>query len=314
MQPTEVQKKVLEQLRSGDREVTHVGPANNGKTMLILQAAAMLARECVGQNLLVLTKDQPSENVLGVFVKASEYQQSKNKVVALFEGGSRLVILSGKNRMTSALGMGHYFFFGLDDAHEFTAAQVEMMRRRCLHAGEGIFLICTQRAFSFSEVYAAARMAEEGEQTYDSTAPTLQHIKRVNQLLIDFSIELLRRACCHDNSKLENPEKYFWDLLTPKLNEAEYGSDEYKEILRQLGPAIEHHYKSNSHHPEYYENGVDGMDLHDLVEMFLDWKAASERREGSKFADSLSYSFDRFGFSEQLRNVYKNTAARLGWE
>jgi hypothetical protein len=45
-----------------------------------------------------------------------------------------------------------------------------------------------------------------------------------------------------------------------------------------MKPAIQHHYKANSHHPEFYDNGVEGMSLFDVLEMLLDWKAATERR------------------------------------
>lgn len=112
---------------------------------------------------------------------------------------------------------------------------------------------------------------------YDSKADTLLHIKRVNQLLTEAASELIRRANVHDNSKLESPEKELFDLYTPKLKNCTYGSDEYKEFLKGLEVALNHHYANNSHHPEHYENGVNGFDLFDLVEMFFDWKAATER-------------------------------------
>jgi len=106
---------------------------------------------------------------------------------------------------------------------------------------------------------------------YDSKVDTLLHIKRVAELLTEASTELLRRATIHDNSKLESPEKEIFDVMTPKLKGSEYGSPEYKEMLKELGVALEHHYAKNSHHPEHYVNGVNGFDLFDLVEMFFDW-------------------------------------------
>lgn len=144
--------------------------------------------------------------------------------------------------------------------------------------------------------------------TYDSTADTLLHIKRVNELIIKFCTQLLERAACHDTSKLEEPEKAAFDEETPKLKTMTYGSDEYRESLKRLGPALTHHYKMNSHHPEHYPNGVNGMDLFDIVEMFLDWKAASERNKGGLNIESNA---QRFFINPQLTSIFKNTVEKM---
>ena len=112
---------------------------------------------------------------------------------------------------------------------------------------------------------------------YDSKDATILHQSRVGTLLCDAADELIRRSEVHDKSKLSSPEKELFDEYTPKLAGCTYGSDEYKEYLEGLKVALDHHYANNSHHPEHYENGVDGFDLFDLIEMFFDWKAASER-------------------------------------
>ena len=52
----------------------------------------------------------------------------------------------------------------------------------------------------------------------DSTAETLLHIKRVNELLINFSKELMYRATVHDTSKINEPEK-FLEELQEKMHE-----------------------------------------------------------------------------------------------
>lgn len=148
--------------------------------------------------------------------------------------------------------------------------------------------------------------------SYDSTADTLKHIRRVQQLLGEFATELIRRGTVHDNSKLEPDEKEAFDRETPKLKTLTYGSEEYKASLAALGPALAHHYANNTHHPEHYIGlGVAGMDLFDLVEMTLDWKAASERQAGA--AINLDTSFTRFNVDPQLASIIRNTAARLGW-
>lgn len=149
---------------------------------------------------------------------------------------------------------------------------------------------------------------------YDSKADTLLHSKRVAQLLTEASSELIRRANVHDHSKLESPEKELFDEFTPKLKDCTYGSDEYKEFLNGLKVALDHHYANNSHHPEHYENGVNGFDLFDLIEMFFDWKAATERHADGNIMKSIEINKGRFALSEQLCDIMRNTALRLGYD
>jgi hypothetical protein len=148
---------------------------------------------------------------------------------------------------------------------------------------------------------------------YDSKADTLLHIKRVAELMTNASRELIIRANVHDNSKLESPEKELFDEFTPKLKGCTYGSDEYKEYLKELKVALDNHYQNNSHHPEHYENGVNGFDLFDLIEMFFDWKAAGERHADGNIYKSIEINKDRFKLSEQTVDILTNTAKRLGW-
>ena len=146
---------------------------------------------------------------------------------------------------------------------------------------------------------------------YDSTKDTLLHIKRVNELLLQFTKEIIDRAIQHDNSKLQEPEKPLFDKMTPLLKGLTYGSDDYKRALDELKPALDHHYANNSHHPEHYKNGIDDFTLVDLVEMFIDWKAASERHDDGDIFRSIEINKNRFGISEQLCKIFKNTAAKM---
>lgn len=149
--------------------------------------------------------------------------------------------------------------------------------------------------------------------SYDSEKDTLKHIKRVNELLTDSAIELLNRGKIHDNSKLNSPEKELFDEYTPKLANCTYGSEEYKSFLDGLKVALDHHYKHNSHHPEHYKNGVDDFDLFDLIEMFMDWKAATERHNDGDIYKSIEINKDRFKLSDQICKIFKNTANNMGW-
>lgn len=148
---------------------------------------------------------------------------------------------------------------------------------------------------------------------YDSTKDTLLHIKRVSELLNNFATEMIRRGNVHDNSKLESPEKELFDKYTPLLKNTTYGSKEYKEYLKELKIGLDHHYLKNSHHPEHYVDGINNFDLFDLVEMFFDWKAATERHSDGDIYESIDINKDRFNINEQLCQIFRNTAERLGY-
>ena len=150
-------------------------------------------------------------------------------------------------------------------------------------------------------------------ENYDSKKDTELHIETVDLYLNIISSLLKDRGLVHDKSKLEEPEKSEFDRLTPKLKSLTYGSEEYKESLKDLGVALEHHYKNNSHHPEHYENGIDGFDLLDLIEMFCDWKAATRRMDNGDLSKSIEINKIRFNMSEQLVSIFKNTKERLSW-
>ena len=145
---------------------------------------------------------------------------------------------------------------------------------------------------------------------YDSSVDTLNHIKRVSNLLHKFVKELLGRADNHDASKLRLPEKEVFDAYTPKLKETTYGSDEYKKHLVEMKKGLKHHYEMNYHHPEHYPSGVDSMDLVDLMEMFCDWKAATERNPGGDILKSIDINAKRFKLSPQLESIFLCTAQR----
>lgn len=145
------------------------------------------------------------------------------------------------------------------------------------------------------------------EEKYDSTADTLKHIKRVAQLLGNVNKNLIDRAANHDSTKLEDPEKALFDEYTPKLKHCTYGSDEYNDYLKKLKVALDHHYAKFRHHPEYFSNGIKDMNLIDLLEMIIDWKAASERHTDGDIFKSIDINQPRFGYSDETAGFMKNT-------
>lgn len=149
--------------------------------------------------------------------------------------------------------------------------------------------------------------------TYDSRPDTEAHIRRVQELLDEVVGNLERRASVHDYTKLREPEKALFDEWTPKLKELTYGSDEYRAALAALKPALDHHYAVWSHHPEHFENGVNGMSLLDVIEMLVDHKAAGERHADGDIWKSMEINRKRFGYSDQLYEILSNTIRELEW-
>lgn len=149
---------------------------------------------------------------------------------------------------------------------------------------------------------------------YDSFEDTIRHVEAVRWRLAQVRRALFERGDAHDKSKFFSPEKEVFDEVTPKLKSLTYGSDEYKAALVEMGPALQHHYANNSHHPEHWANGIDDMSLLDAVEMICDWKAASERHADGDMLKSLEINRERFRISDQLYAILRNTVIELGWD
>lgn len=147
--------------------------------------------------------------------------------------------------------------------------------------------------------------------TYDSRPETYEHIGVVRSLLAEVVKELLDRAQGHDASKLVDPELDTFNEYTPKLRDSTFGSDEYKGFLKGMGTGLQHHYAENRHHPEHFADGIQGMNLLDLVEMICDWKAATQRHADGDIRRSIDINQERFGYSDELKRILHNTVDAL---
>lgn len=152
--------------------------------------------------------------------------------------------------------------------------------------------------------------------TYDSKNDTLEHIRNVQQKIFNVVSYLMDRAFNHDRSKLEEPEKSVYDLYTPNLKTLEYNSKEYKDTLIKMEVGISHYYSVSRHHPEYFADSINGMNLIDLIEMLCDWKAAGERHvdKPTDILKSIEINAERFHIDEQLKQILLNTATYLWYE
>lgn len=136
---------------------------------------------------------------------------------------------------------------------------------------------------------------------------TMIHIQKVARYINRIIMDLIRRAEKHDQSKLETPEAELFAEHTPRLASLEYGTEQYQQSLEALRPALEHHYANNRHHPEHFKNGVEDMNLLDIIEMFCDWKASSERQHGGNLRKSIEEAGARFGMDPQLIKILENS-------
>lgn len=148
-------------------------------------------------------------------------------------------------------------------------------------------------------------------ETYDSSLDTFNHIRDVQENLLRFQVEFSERGINHDDSKLQEPEKSLFDKFSQAKVDFSYDSSEYKQCLTDLKVALDHHYKSNNHHPEHYENGIDDMSLFDIIEMFCDWMAATKRHSDGSIFKSIEANTNRFSISPQLVKILVNTAVIL---
>lgn len=119
--------------------------------------------------------------------------------------------------------------------------------------------------------------------------------------------DLFRRAIEHDDSKFAPEEFDTFERMTPILKTLTYGSDDYKEALKELGPALQHHYKVNSHHPEHFTDGINDMNLIDDLEMVCDWTAATQRVKDGDIFKSLEINTKRFGIDQEHASIIQNT-------
>ena len=146
---------------------------------------------------------------------------------------------------------------------------------------------------------------------YDSTEDTMKHIASVQEKMDRAIGNLKFRSLVHDLSKLESPEKEVLDEVTTRLRGLTFGTPEYYAQMEEMQVFLDHHYKMNSHHPQHYARGIDGMSLFDLLEMFCDWMAAVERHADGDIVKSIHHNAERFNMTNQLTSIFLNTLREM---
>jgi len=140
---------------------------------------------------------------------------------------------------------------------------------------------------------------------------TISHKWLVMMFLLRFCRKLLWRAIVHDFSKMRWSEAKHFIRVIHKLKTSTYGSDEYKELLVSIQPALILHYQRNDHHPENHHSmglmSFYGMDMINLTEMLADWYAATMRHADGDIFKSIRGNQDRFNYPDEIREIFSNS-------
>ncbi len=137
-----------------------------------------------------------------------------------------------------------------------------------------------------------------------SISEILCHNRMVRDFMMSAALEIINRGSFHDLSKLSIEESDLWDSPDINLKDYEYGTIQYDNAKNCFREARLVHYKNNTHHPEHYPNGIDGMNLFDIIEMYFDWLASCEKIGMQK---SITINKRHYNMSDQLTNIFLNT-------
>jgi hypothetical protein len=150
-------------------------------------------------------------------------------------------------------------------------------------------------------------MTELNKSAKATNYETIKHIQQVQSNLFKLVYLLLERGRLHDRSKLESPELEYFVKFTDRLKNLTYGSEEYKKNLEEISPALAHHFANNRHHPEHFPDGINNMNLIDVVEMLCDWKASASRQNNGNLRLTISMNAEKFKIEPQFLKVLENT-------
>jgi len=113
--------------------------------------------------------------------------------------------------------------------------------------------------------------------------------------------KLYRAGLKHDLSKYRWSEAKHFAKTIFDLKHSTYGTKEYQDLLDIIKPAIDFHYKRNSHHPEYHKNGISDMSELELLELLADWLSACKRHKDGDILKSIEINQKRFRYSDETK-------------
>jgi hypothetical protein len=139
----------------------------------------------------------------------------------------------------------------------------------------------------------------------------IKHRYYVSFFLMKLIEDLFLRSNVHDVSKHSDEEfegfrKSIYYLKGPWGQE-----NRPPEILEQLNESLQIHYKRNDHHPEHFENGMEDMDLVQLLELIADWRAAMIGQDNHDIDETIATGQERFGYPDFMAKILKNTLIKI---
>jgi hypothetical protein len=108
-----------------------------------------------------------------------------------------------------------------------------------------------------------------------------------------------QRGVHHDLSKLFLDEFEGFVRINRAAREYPYGSEGYRASMdAEKGEegCITRHYSRNPHHPEFHSS-IEEMGFIDIIEMVVDWKAASATYGKMTLRESIPHHRERFEFT-----------------
>jgi hypothetical protein len=151
-------------------------------------------------------------------------------------------------------------------------------------------------------------MAELSEET-KTLLTALRHQTLVKKYLLRLAHRLEERALLHDLSKFQLDEFEGFVEINQIARKHKYGSPEYQASITSDAVAL--HLSRNSHHPEHHHGGIKDMRLLDLMEMVVDWLAASETYGKTTFGESLQIQKDRFKITDEQYRLIQLIAEEI---
>jgi len=122
-------------------------------------------------------------------------------------------------------------------------------------------------------------------------------------------VELKQRAEDHDLTKFEDEEAEGYYKAIPYLRQHETLP---ADIQCAFDRAWDHHKTKNDHHPEFYADGLLGMDFIVLIELASDWCAAMLRENNPQSIESNVKTFaSRYHYPEYFATLLINTMKKV---
>lgn len=177
------------------------------------------------------------------------------------------------------------------------------------------------RLLERAQKHDQSKLQEPEKSTFDYATPRLKGSTYGSEEYRGFLSELKPALDHHYAANSHHPEHYPWRCA---CCDRSFSNEQAPESERTAGVDGETHRfcpeccKGGSVIWEaelLYDptRGVYGMTLMDLVEMFCDWKAATERHADGSLEKSIQINRERFHLTRPLTDILENTRKELNW-